>query len=426
MKLRRNSTRPAAAHLRSAAAPSPSPNSPKPAPKYGLSASADSASGIIGISSWRKKQYSESSAPPPGGIQQFNERRQQLLRHRTSFSIDTSKRPAESVHKFTQSHTELQPGRHWRTRRRKFYFTRRAVAIGRTVRENSRGRGSRTGGGIFARPARGLGGLAGNAGRLGTPDRHTFPPDGKRRTPLPVRRPLPTTAVDVRGRTRARAPSTRPPVTEPSLVRPSFPSPNTFRMNGNAFRKEGHHKPWINYIFEWNVVDELAADVHRVWRRKMTMAEGSKPHFRVVEMLKIKIGECVGPSRCFCFVFFFFGFSVSRGAIFPFGRVPLSGGASARAPSALVTRVSGTTRPVVCVRLAGTDPTNPPMTVRVPFVHRRREESGQGALVAPRRLLYDHARPRGDIPHGHHWESCRVSTELSTIILLVVIILNIL
>lgn len=54
-----------------------------------------------------------------------------------------------------------------------------------------------------------------------------------------------------------------------SRARSPVPSPEHFAWMGTLFGRKDTHKPWINYFFEWNVVDELAADVHRVcakWR----------------------------------------------------------------------------------------------------------------------------------------------------------------
>ncbi|KAL5244941.1 hypothetical protein ACI65C_012351 [Semiaphis heraclei] len=79
-----------------------------------------------------------------------------------------------------------------------------------------------------------LGGLAGNVARLGTPDRHTFPPDGKPRAPRPASIP---NAVFVALSSRHRRSLTRARYSSP--VRPV---PRAFRMNGNAFRKEGHNQ----------------------------------------------------------------------------------------------------------------------------------------------------------------------------------------
>lgn len=68
------------------------------------------------------------------------------------------------------------------------------------------------------------------------------------------------------------------------------PVPRAFRMNGNAFRKEGHTET-MNQLLFWMKRRWWIGGGRAPGLREMTMAEG-KPNFRVVERLKIKIGEC--------------------------------------------------------------------------------------------------------------------------------------
>lgn len=139
-----------------------------------------------------------------------------------------------------------------------------------------------------------LGGLAGNAGRLGTPDRHTFPPDGKPRAPRPVHG---IRAVSVAPTLRLRRSRARSPV----------PSPEHFAWMGTLFGRKDTQT--MNQLLFWMKRRWWIGGGRAPGLREMTMAEG-KPNFRVVERLKIKIGEWfllflrrhLWPSFSFCAV----------------------------------------------------------------------------------------------------------------------------
>lgn len=237
-----------------------------------------------------------------------------------------------------------------------------------------------------------LGGLAGNATRLGTPDRHTFPPDGK---PRASRLANIYHTVSVAPTSRLRRSRARSPVS----------SPEHFAWMGTLFGRKDTHKPWINYFFEWNVVDELAANVLTApGLREMTMAEG-KPNFRVVERLKIKIGEwffCRGTRECLEPSFRV----LYRAALCCCCDRAVSGAP----PPHAMDRGDLLTQFVQPGRLSCLN-----VTIYCYLLHRWCKEFRQRALNASRRTLYDNAWPRRNIPHSNYWESNRVSTPTNLI-----------
>lgn len=235
-----------------------------------------------------------------------------------------------------------------------------------------------------------LGGLAGNAGRLGTPDRHTFPPDGKPRAPRPVHG---ISAVSVAPTLRLRRSRARSPV----------PSPEHFAWMGTLFGRKDTQT--MNQLLFWMKRRWWIGGGRAPGLREMTMAEG-KPNFRVVERLKIKIGEWfllflrrhLWPSFSFCAV----AGPCRRGRPW----------APARTNGIPVNPVNPLFMQVVKSHEWPTVVIVETVMMIILFVRRWCEEFGQGALVTQRRTLHNHTWPGRNIPHSHYWKSNWVSTIL--------------